>query len=202
MRHTPHCRRHGEALLSLPPRRNGIAIYVFATSVPVLLHGFAAFATTRFAAKESFVGDYSKTFDWIEFPEGRVRYVGQKRGREEPPIDVFSVNIQGWTYFGEIRRSYLADRNHYDLEVASFGWLHDDWFGTEPDPAYCASFSVEQLAGVQRAVVQAVAVWYAMNKRPALLYTSEKSCFTGDIRFLGGWALVKDDENGKSGFFA
>ncbi|MDR6936297.1 hypothetical protein [Luteibacter sp. 3190] len=138
------------------------------------------------------MGDYSKTFDWIEFPEGRVRYVGQKRGREEPPIDVFSVNIQGWTYFGEIRRSYLADRNHYDLEVASFGWLHDDWFGTEPDPAYCASFSVEQLAGVQRAVVQAVAVWYAMNKRPALLYTSEKSGFTGDIRFLGGWALLKD----------
>jgi len=138
------------------------------------------------------MGDYSKTFEWIDLPQGRVRYVGEKRGREEPPIDVFSVCVHGWTYFGELRRIYLSDRNHYDLEIVSFGWLTEDWFGTEPDPAFCASFTEKQLGDVQILVSQAVSNWYAMDDRPAILFKSSKSGFSGDIHFASGWALLKD----------
>jgi len=155
----------------------------------------AAPAVTVPVSEKMFMAVCNELFDWIDFPQGRVRYVGQKRGREEPPIYVFSVHIDGWTYSGELRRSYLQDRNHYDLEVVSFGWIETVWFGTFPDPKFCASFTVKQLEGVQILVGQAVVIWYAMSKRPAILFKSAKSGFAGAIHFSEGWALLKDNED-------
>jgi len=140
------------------------------------------------------MGDYSKTFEWIEFPQGRVRYAGGKRGRDEPPIETFAVEIHGWVYYGQVLTVFLSAQNNYNLEVVSFGWLKHDWLGVEPDPEYCASFTLNELSEVQSLVCHAVSTWRNLEDRPAILYESAQTHFMGEISFRDGWALVKDDE--------
>lgn len=140
--------------------------------------------------------DYSRTFDWFDFPEGRIRYAGGSKGRDEPPIDVFSVEIGGRTYFGEIRRSFLADENNYNIETVSFGWPKRDWFGTEPDPRQCATFSPAELRDVQSLVTQAVPAWRLLENRPIIVRESARSHFMGEIIFRDGWALIRDESFG------
>jgi len=168
-------------------------IYVFARIVPDLLQGFAPFAMVRFAAKESFVGDYSKTFEWIEFPQGRVRYAGGRRGRDEPPIDTFAVELRGRVYYGEITQLHLADGNRYNLEIVSFGWTKHDWLGTEPNAKYCAAFTVKDLEEVQAILCQAVPVWRSLEDRPSLLSEFFEARFMGELIFRDGWALIRDE---------
>ncbi|SFW75717.1 hypothetical protein [Luteibacter sp. UNCMF366Tsu5.1] len=140
------------------------------------------------------MGNYSKTFEWIDFPQGRVRYAGSKRGREEPPIETFTVEYRGGVYYGEIDERYLADGNRYNLEVVSFGWVIHDWVGTEPDPCSCAAFSFDELSEVQAMVCGAIKAWLKLEDRPSFLYESFQSRFMGEVAFRDGWALLKDDE--------
>ncbi len=140
------------------------------------------------------MGDYSKTFEWIDFPQGRVRYAGGRRGRDEPPIETFAVEIDARVYYGEIREVFPPEQNHYSLEVVSFGWLQHDWSGVEPHPEYCASFTLNVLSDVQSLLCKVVPIWRSLEDRPAILYESFQTRFTGDIFFRDGWALVRDDE--------
>ncbi|WP_090052631.1 hypothetical protein [Luteibacter sp. 329MFSha] len=166
---------------------------MLATSVPVLLHGFAAFATIRFAAKESFVGDYSKTFEWIEFPQGRVRYAGGRRGRDEPPMETFAIELYDRVYYGEICESLLADGNRYNLMIVSFGWTKHEWRGIEPNPRDCATFTPRELEKVQALLCQAVQVWRGLDDRPPFLTEYFESRFMGEVIFQDGWALIRDE---------
>ena len=142
------------------------------------------------------MGAYSKTFEWIEFPQGRVRYVGGARGRDEPPINVFAVEIRNSIYHGEIKRNFFLDGARFDVEIVSFGWLKEDWYGTVPVPGYCASFAASQLNDVQALICRAVAIWDRMEKKPSFL-SSTKSRFTGDVAFREGWALVEEGRSAR-----
>jgi len=140
------------------------------------------------------MGAYSKTFDWFDFPEGRIRYAGGRRGRDEPPIHIFAVEIYGWIYYGEIRKIFLADGNNYNLEIVSFGWMRDEWFGTEPNPPFCSAFTLKELGEVRALICQVVPLWRELEDRPIVLTEYVDSHFMGDIFLREGWALIKDDE--------
>jgi len=136
------------------------------------------------------MGGYSKTFEWIDFPQGRVRYAGGRRGREDPSIETFAVEIRGAVYYGEVCEVFSLEQNDYSLEVVSFGWMKHDWLGVEPDPEYCASFSLDDLSDVQSLLCETVPIWRSLEDRPAILYESIQTHFTGKIVFRDGWALV------------
>lgn len=138
------------------------------------------------------MGDYNKTCDWIDFPEGRIRYAGDARGRDEPPIETFAVEISGSVYYGEIKRIFSPNEKSYDIGIVSFGWPTKDWTGVEPDPRFASSFTAHQLADVQSLVCQAIPVWDALKIKPSFLF-STKSCFSGEILFHQDWALLKED---------
>ena len=168
-------------------------IYKFARIVPDLPQGFATFAMVRFAAKESFVGDYSKTFEWIDLPQGRVRYAGGMRGRDEPSIETFAVELRGAVYYGEIREVFPPEENEYSIEVVSFGWIKHDWSGNEPDPEHCASFTPNDLSDIQSLLCAAVSIWRRLEDRPAILYESLQTHFTGEIVFRDGCVLISEE---------
>ncbi|MDR6936296.1 hypothetical protein [Luteibacter sp. 3190] len=140
------------------------------------------------------MASYEKTLEWIDLPQGRIRYAGGRRGRDESPMQTFAEEVRGRTYYGEIRKSFLPDRHTYNLEVVSFGWTNHDWLGAEPDPRYCAAFSSIELLEVQQLILQAVPAWLALEDRPSVLTEYVDSRFAGEIVFRDGWALVKDDE--------
>ena len=142
------------------------------------------------------MASYEETFEWIDFPQGRIRYAGGKRGRDESPIETFAAEIYGRKYYGEIRKAFLPDRHNYKLEVVSFGWPKHDWFGTTPDPQYCAAFSSKDIAEVQRLIRQAVPRWLALEDRPSIVTEYADSHFAGEVVFRHGWALLRDDEGG------
>jgi len=140
------------------------------------------------------MGDYSKTFEWIDFPQGRIRYAGGSRGRDEAPIQTFAVEIGGHIYYGQIDDVLSPDQRSYRLEVVSFGWLEKEWSGTSPDPRHCAAFAAEELEQIQLLLSQGVTVWCGLEERPSFLFRSTKASFSGEITFGYGWALIKDDE--------
>lgn len=143
------------------------------------------------------MGEFSKAFDWIDFARGLVRNAGGRRGRDEPPIHTFAVEMGGGIYYGQIGRRYLAGhQSAYNLEVVSFGWVKQDWLGTDPNPRFCAAFTSEELADVQSLICAAVPVWRTLTHRPAFLYESDQTHFMGEVVFRDGWALLKDDGGG------
>lgn len=137
------------------------------------------------------MSSYGKMLEWVDLPQGRVRYVGGKRGKDEPYMTVFAVEIPGGTYYGEIRDQFLADRHNFNLEIVSFGWLKDEWFGTEPNRNYCAAFTADELHEVQSLIVQAVSEWMKLENRPVILCESDNSHFMGEIGFRNGWSLLR-----------
>lgn len=137
---------------------------------------------------------YSETFEWIDLPQGRIRYAGASRGRDETPIQTFAVELGGQTYYGQIDDVLSRDQRSYRLEVVSFGWLEKEWSGTSPDPRRCAAFAAGELEQIQILLSQAVTVWCGLEERPSFLFRSTKASFSGEITFRCGWALIKDDE--------
>lgn len=140
------------------------------------------------------MGDYDDTFEWIDFPQGQVRYAGGSKGRDEPPITIFSVVLNGRVYYGEFRRWFLENDNDYNIEVISFGWLEREWLGTEPNPKHCAQFSSRELGDVQSLVCQAVPVWRSLEDRPSIVREYADSHFMGEVIFRNGWALISEEE--------
>jgi len=133
---------------------------------------------------------YDKTFEWIDFPQGRVRYAGGAANREEPR-EAFAVDLHGQIYYGEIKKAFLPDRHNYNLEIISFGWLENGWYGILPEPELCAAFVPKDLETVQTLLCQAVEEWRKLEDRPFTEYSD--SHFMGDVLFRDGWALIKDE---------
>ncbi|MDR0780592.1 MAG: hypothetical protein LBF16_07850 [Pseudomonadales bacterium] len=137
---------------------------------------------------------YDKTFEWIDFPQGRVRCTGGGANREEPK-EVFAVELYGQTYYGQIKRQFSSNGNDYNLEVVSFGWPKDGWFGAEPDPESCAAFTLKNLETIKILLCQTVQIWRSFDNddRPIFLNESSKSHFMGQVLFRDRWALAQDE---------
>ena len=62
-------------------------------------------------------------FDWIPFEEGWARFAGMEGGRERKVRYVFSVELpHSRPYFGEFSPVFESDRDHFNIEVVSFGY--------------------------------------------------------------------------------
>lgn len=68
------------------------------------------------------MGEYSNTFDWVQFPEGRARFAGGIRGWDEKRHETFAVEVNGVEYFGELDSVFLPDRHNFNIEIISFGY--------------------------------------------------------------------------------
>ncbi|RYH37457.1 MAG: hypothetical protein EON54_19255 [Alcaligenaceae bacterium] len=131
-----------------------------------------------------------QAFDWINLPQGRVRYAGGAEGRDEPPIETFAIEWQGKVRYGEIRKAFLSDRHDYNLEVISFGWVEQEWHGSTPDPDQCSTLFASDVEAVQTLLCEAVQVWRTFSTRPFFLTEYPNSRFQGDVLFRDGWALT------------
>jgi hypothetical protein len=141
--------------------------------------------------------EHREPFHWIDLPQGRARYGGSKRGRDESPIETFAVEIFDRTYYGELKKLFFSDGNNYNIEIVSFGWLKHDWFGTEPDPRHCAAFTLKELADVQSLICQMISAWRLLEERPFVIDESAQSRFMDEILFRNAWALLKVDEGSR-----
>jgi hypothetical protein len=105
------------------------------------------------------------------------------------------VEFHKQVYYGEIKSKFSPSGNNYNLEIVSFGWPKDGWFGIEPDPKICATFLLKDLEIVQIILCQSVRIWYDLEKRerPSFLNESSQSRFMGEVLFSNGWALVMDE---------
>lgn len=133
---------------------------------------------------------YQEAFEWIEFPQGRVRYAGGSKGRDEPPIETFAIELHGQVRYGEIKKSFLSNRHDYNLEVVSFGWSKQEWYGSVPVPGQCSVLFANDLETVQALLCEAVQVWRTFSTRPFFLTEYPDSHFRGDVLFRDGWALT------------
>jgi len=135
---------------------------------------------------------YEKTFAWIDFPEGRVRYTGGAANREEPK-EAFAIELRGQVYYGQIKEQFSPNGNDYNLEIVSFGWPENGWFGIEPNPKICTAFTFKEIKTIQTLLYKAIQIWRQLEHRPIFLSESMKSHFMGEIMFRDGWVLVKDE---------
>ena len=88
----------------------------------------------------------------------------------------------------------LGERNDYNIEVVSFGWLDREWLGTEPNPKHCVAFPSRQLGNGQSLICQAVPVWRSLEDRSSIVREFADSHFIGEVIFRSCWALVAQDE--------
>src|SRR5690349_23064381 len=91
--------------------------------------------------------DEFAAFDWIDFPEGRARFVGSVRGVDERGHDAFALEIDNDVLFGEIRPRFLENHNDFNVEIVSFGIRDPGSIGEAPfDPREVLSFAKAETA--------------------------------------------------------
>lgn len=134
------------------------------------------------------MGKDSSTFDWVQFAEGRARFAGAMRGWDERRYEVFAVEVNGVTYFGEIARLFLSNEDDFNIEVRSFGYYMDANVGI-PDQTARESFEDNDLRIVRSLICQLVSTRRDLeNRKPSLLTEYESSRFMGQVIFRDGWA--------------
>jgi hypothetical protein len=136
---------------------------------------------------------YQKTFEWQQFPEGRVRFSGEIRGWDERGHDTFAVEIDGQVVFGEIDNVFLANHNDFNVQVVSFGYGMRENVGILNDgsPGRHAQgrFPPAYLQRVQSLVVQLLRAGLHFEVRPGVLTEFPNAHFQGNAIFPEGWAV-------------
>jgi hypothetical protein len=139
------------------------------------------------------MSQHEDTFQWFDFPEGRVRFSGGMRGWDERGYDTFAVELEGEVVYGEIARTFLPNHNDFNVQVVSFGYgmrenvgiLNKD--GTLPNAQ--GIFPPSYLERVQSLVVQLVRAGLDFEDRPRVLTDFPNGHFQGKVIFPTGWAV-------------
>ena len=131
------------------------------------------------------------TFDWMDFSEGRARFVGSIRGWDELGHEAFAVELSSGFYYGEIDSIFLENRNNYNVEITSFGWPGKEWVGM-PIPGMCKTFTNDDLETARSLIFQLIRAAPRLDKSPSVLRQTEKSHFQGEIIFRDGWAFISN----------
>jgi hypothetical protein len=141
------------------------------------------------------MGEYSNTFDWVQFPEGRARFAGGTRGWDERGHETFAVDVDGVEYFGEIRHAFLPNGNDFNIEIVSFGYRDEIYAGSPPphDP-----FTADELKVVQSLILQLIrsGLHRADEDKPLVLDEDPGSRFMGKVIFREGWATERRGNEG------
>lgn len=138
---------------------------------------------------------YNKTFEWIQFPEGRARFAGGVRGWDELGHETFALELRGNEYFGEIKRSYLDNHNDYNVLIDAFGYVWEIEVSI-PGAEARENFTPEEEATARILIVQLVQAGLKFEIPPSRLNQTETSHFMGNIVFQDGWILVRSDHAG------
>lgn len=138
------------------------------------------------------MGLYEKTFDWVQFPEGRARFSGGVRGWDEKGHDTFAVELEGKVRYGEITRTYLANDNDFNIEIVSFGYGIEDNVGIS-SPNARGTYTEAQLKIVRSLVLKLIRSGLRFEDRPSALRETPKSHFMGQIYFCDGWAYLRPE---------
>lgn len=133
------------------------------------------------------ISDYSKTFDWVQFPEGRARFSGGIRGWDEAGHETFAVELEGLEIFGEIKRAFLPNDNDFNIEIVSFGYGMQDNVGV-PGSEARGVFTTSQLRTVKSLVCQLIAAGLRFERRPVCLIEYPDAQFMGTVLFPASWA--------------
>lgn len=136
---------------------------------------------------------YEKTFEWLQFPEGKVRFAGGIRGWDERGYDTFAVELDGEVVYGEIARTFLPNHNDFNVQVVSFGYGMRENVGIlnegGPGPYAQGIFPPAYLQRVQSLVVQLIRAGLSFEDRPVPLTEYSTAHFQGKVIFPKGWAV-------------
>ena len=144
------------------------------------------------------MGNYEKTFDWVQFKEGRAKFNGNVRGWDERGHEAYAVEIGGNIRYGEIDNSFLPNGNDYNIEIVSFGYAMEDSVGIPNEPGEQGllargAYTQAQLKIVRSLVSQLVSAGLNFEERPSVLRETPTSRFMGEILFREGWANVRQE---------
>ena len=135
---------------------------------------------------------HKSSFDWIQFPEGRVRFSGGVRGIvDEQRHETFAVEVDGSEYFERSKRNSCPITTTTTSKW-SFGYGSDGYIGM-PKLGTCQIFTPEEISTIQTLIVQLIAAGTHFSDRPSLLNEYPNAHFMGEVGFKDDWALVKDD---------
>lgn len=133
--------------------------------------------------------DECSAFDWIDFPEGRARFVGLVRGVDERGHEAFALEIDSDLLFGEIRSRFLDNHNDFNVEIVSFGLRDSGSIGEAPfDPREILSIAKAETA--RQLILRLVRAGMAMRERPSLLVEYQNSSFMGKVVFRDDWVRL------------
>lgn len=135
---------------------------------------------------------YEKTFEWVQFPEGRARFDGGIRGGDERRHETYALELEGKTQFGEIDSAFVANGNDYNVEVISFGYGMIENVGN-PHQNARGTYTEAQLKIVRSLVAQLIRNSLQFEERPSILRETSKSHFLGKILFREGWAYARPE---------
>ena len=137
------------------------------------------------------MGDYTNTFDWVQFPEGRGRFAGLKRGCDDQGHTTFSVELRGNEYFGEIDQVFLPDQHNFNVEIIWFGYGRGEDVGI---PGAAAKLTSQEIGTAKELITQLVHAGRSFSRPPNVLQQTPVSQFMGEVIFREGWALLKNNE--------
>lgn len=138
--------------------------------------------------------NHEKTFEWVQFPEGRARFAGMQRGWDERGHKTFALELRGNEYYGEISRLYLDNQNDYNLTIDSFGYGRGEDVGM-PAPEAREAFTPDEENAARLLVVQLIDAGLKFEDPPTVLDQTNTSHFMGKIFFNDGWMLVNADRS-------
>jgi hypothetical protein len=140
----------------------------------------------------------SKTFDWVQFPEGRARFSGTRRCWDEKGRKTLALEIRGNEYFGEIKRSYLENQNDYNIVIDAFGYGRGEDVGMPGMADVREIFTPDEEAVARALVVQLVQAGLKFDDPPTVLDQTETSHFMRKVIFQDGWMAVRSDCAGEA----
>lgn len=132
-------------------------------------------------------------FDWVQFPEGRARFSGGGRAWDDRHHFTFSVDVNGYEYFGEIEQKFLPNNNDYNIEVLWFGYGSNTSVGM-PMLGSCQKFTLAEIETIRTLIVQLIDAGARFSERPSILTEFPDAHFMGEVNFRDGWVLATDWE--------
>lgn len=131
----------------------------------------------------------SGTFDWVEFPEGRARFSGIRRGWDEQGRHTFSIELRGAEYFGQIKRNFPKNDDDYEVAIDAFGYGLGETVGM-PGPGVREVFTADEVAIAKALVIGLVQAGVTFDEPPSVFLPESIAHFTGDVLFEEGWMPV------------
>jgi hypothetical protein len=127
----------------------------------------------------------SKAFEWLYLTNGRGRFCGLTRGWDDRPHEVFAVEFDGQTFYGELRDTYAG--NAISIEVISFGYASESAVAIPGAQKTLSPHAAESVKADISKLVSLVSGYHDNDDKPAALRMPPGAYFTGHVAYADGW---------------